>query len=555
MVVLGNPPYSVSSLNRGEWIDTLLDDYKQGLHEKKLNIDDDYIKFIRFAQWRIDKTGYGILGFITNNSYLDGLTHRRMREYLLGSFSSIYIMNLHGSSRRGEQAPGNVKDENVFDIQQGVAIGLFVKEPDITGKKHVYYADKWGARENKYQELFDSGLESTGWQELTPTAPYFFFVPKDLSLEDEYSQFWSVRDSFVVSQNGLKTDRDELFFDFESKALEERISRLFSNDYGDDFKDRYRVYSSSSFDIEARRNQTAFDKKNIRRCLYRPFDERYLYYDPKLTSRPASQVMQHVLRGQNIALLMCRQQAELGFHHILCSNKLAECCAVSLKTREITSVFPLYLYPTEGEMQFKEGRHPNLNPEFTKAFSEKLELKFVEDGKGDIKETFGPEDIFNYAYAVFHSPTYRTRYAEFLKIDFPRLPLTSNRELFVALVAKGTELVSLHLMESPLLEKLYTQVKFDISGSSVVEKARYDEKAQRVYINKEQYFEGIPPEVWTFHIGGYQVCDKWLKDRQKVKRKLTIDEAQHYQKIVIAIRETARLMAEIDALIPGWPLQ
>ena len=217
-----------------------------------------------------------------------------------------------------------------------------------------------------------------------------------------------------------------------------------------------------------------------------------------------------------------------------------------------TYLFPLYLYPTEGEMQFKEGRRPNLNPEFVEAFSEKLELKFVEDGKGDLKETFGPEDIFNYAYAVFHSPTYRLRYAEFLKIDFPRLPFTSNKELFKALAAKGAELVSLHLMESPLLEKLYTQVKFDIPGSGVVEKVRYDEKAQRVYINKEQYFEGVTPAVWNFHIGGYQVCKKWLKDRKG--RTLTYDELTHYQKVIVALKETIRLMAEIDGLIPGWPV-
>jgi predicted helicase len=433
MVVLGNPPYSVSSLNRGEWIDTILDDYKQGLHEKKLNIDDDYIKFIRFAQWRIDKTGYGILGFITNNSYLDGLTHRRMREHLLESFSSIYIMNLHGSSRRGEQAPINIKDENVFDIQQGVAIGIFVKEPENTSKRHVHYADMWGSRENKYKALFESDIESTGWQEITPTAPYFFFVPKNLALEDEYSQFHSIREIFVVSQNGLKTDRDELFFDFDAKALEERMRIFFGKGYGDDFKERYRVFPSSSFDIEGRRDQTAFDASNIKKCLYRPFDERYLYYDPKLTSRSAYQVMYHMLERQNLALLACRQQAELGFYHVLCTNQLAECCAVSLKTREITSVFPLYLYPAEGEMQFEKGRRPNLNPEFIKAVSDKLGLKFVEDGKGDLIDTFGPENVFDYAYAVFHSPTYRTRYAEFLKIDFPRLPLTSDKGLFRAL--------------------------------------------------------------------------------------------------------------------------
>ena len=203
-------------------------------------------------------------------------------------------------------------------------------------------------------------------------------------------------------------------------------------------------------------------------------------------------------------------------------------------------------------MQFDGGkRRPNLNPDFIKAISDKLGLTFVEDGKGDLKKTYGPEDIFNYAYAIFHSPTYRTRYAEFLKTDFPRLPLTSDKELFKALTGKGAELVALHLMESPSLNKPIT--KYPITGSNEVDNVTYDEKTQRVYINKEQYFEGVPPEVWNFHIGGYQVCQKWLKDRKG--RKIGVDDSTHYQKIVVALKETIRLMTEIDELIPVWPVE
>ncbi len=547
MVVLGNPPYSVSSLNRGEWIDTLLGDYKQGLYEKKLNIDDDYIKFIRFAQWRIDKTGYGILGFITNNSYLDGLTHRRMREYLLESFSSIYILNLHGSSRRGEQAPGNIKDENVFDIQQGVAIGIFIKHQNEAKKAHVYYADMWGTRESKYQALFESDVDSTGWKELTPVAPYFFFVPKDFSLEGEYTQGWSVSEICPVWQSALNTDRDELFLDFDRDILKDRMQVFFSKDYGEDFKERYRVYPSSSYDIEARRDQAEFAEGNIRRCLHRPFDEYFLYYDPQLTSRPVFKVMRHILQN-NVALICARQTKEdfaVLVTSALCTHKI-----VTVYDRSF--VFPLYLYPAEGEMQLEEGRRPNLNPDFIKVVSEKLGLKFVSDGKGDLKDTWGPEDIFNYAYAIFHSPTYRSRYGEFLKIDFPHLPLTSDVELLKALADKGAELVSLHLMEAPVLEQQRTQIKFDVAGSNVVEKVTYNETGGRVYINKQQYFEGVPPEEWDFHIGGYQIAQKWLKDRKG--RTLTYDELTHYQRVIVALKETIRLMDEIDELIPGWPV-
>ena len=213
-------------------------------------------------------------------------------------------------------------------------------------------------------------------------------------------------------------------------------------------------------------------------------------------------------------------------------------------------MFPLYLYPTEGEMQLFPGRRPNLNPEFIKDFSARLGLEFINDGRGNLKETFGPEDIFNYAYAIFHSLTYRTRYAELLKIDFPRLPLTSDKNLFKALADKGAELVALHLMESPTLNNLMTT--YPIGDSNTVDKVSYDENNRRVYINKTQYFEGVSPEVWGFHIGGYQVCHKWLKDRKG--RALSYDDLTHYQKVIVALKETIRLMAEIDEVIPDWPV-
>jgi len=359
--------------------------------------------------------------------------------------------------------------------------------------------------------------------------------------------WWSIREIFTVFQNGLKTDRDELFFDFDSQMLEERMCTLFDKNYGDDFKQRYRVFASSSFDIETRRDQTVFDRKHIKQCLYRPFDTRYLYYDPNLTSRPAYKVMHHALAGENLCLITTRQ-TKFEFTAIATTGLSEKACANSL---DINTVFPLYLYPTKGEMQFEGGRRSNLSPECIKVFSDKLDLNFIEDGKGDLEETFGPEDIFNYAYAVSHSPTYCSRYAEFLKIDFPRLPFTSDKELFKALVAKGTDLVSLHLMESHKLNNLVT--KYPIVGSNQVETVRYDEANQRVYINKAQHFEGVSPGVWGFHIGGYQVCHKWLKDRKG--RILTFNELLHYQKIIVALKETIRLMEEIDQLVPNWPIE
>ncbi len=316
---------------------------------------------------------------------------------------------------------------------------------------------------------------------------------------------------------------------------------------------RYELKDNKGWNVTDARMQIRKDneyQKAYIECLYRPFDIRPIFYHKAMIERSRLEVMHHLFRN-NISIICPRRVETSGpWSHILCASKIVDHVAISLKT--IDSVFPLYLYPSQGEMQLGGGhRRANLNPEFIKAVSEKLGLKFGEDGRGDLDRTFGPEDIFDYAYAIFHSLTYRTRYAEFLKNDFPRLPLTSNKELFKVLVEKGAELVALHLMEAPVLDKLIT--KYPVTGSNKVEKVDYDGKTQRVYINKTQYFEGVPSEIWEFHIGGYHVCHKWLKDRKS--RILTYDELTHYQKVIVALKETIRLMGEIDSLIPSWPIE
>ncbi|MDX9972774.1 MAG: type ISP restriction/modification enzyme, partial [FCB group bacterium] len=565
LVVLGNPPYSnFGQMNRGNWILNLLEDYKAGLNEKKLNLDDDFIKFIRFAQWRIERTGEGIVGFITNNAYLDGLTHRRMRECLLETFNEIYILNLHGSSKKKEVAPDGSKDENVFDITVGVSIVFFIKLPDAKGCR-VFHADLWGSREGKYRALGQNDSAHTDWAKLKPVAPDYFFVPKEFRHRKEYERFWSVGDIFIVWQNGIKTDRDELFFDFDKQTLNKRMRQFYSEDCDDKFKAQYRIQASSSFDIEVRRRQTGFGLENIKRCLYRPFDLRWLYYDPELTSRPAEKVMRHMLTGKNLALITTRQTAET--FGVLCSSLLA--AHKSVAAYDINTVFPLYLYDDAPQDKAKKGagvtmfmafepsagystRRANFCPRFIQDITQRLDLKWVPLDRGNLKKTVGPEDIFHYAYAVFHSPAYRTRYAEFLKIDFPRLPPTGDLKLFRDLAAKGAELIALHLLESPKLEDFLTD--WPIKGDNIIENVRYTEDDHRVWINKTQYFGGVPKAVWEFHIGGYQVCQKWIKDRKG--HKLTYDDTQHYQKIVVALSETIRLMQDIDEVIDqhgGWP--
>lgn len=562
LVVLGNPPYAnFGQQNRHPWILNLLEDYKRGLNEKKLNLNDDFIKFVRWAQWRIEQTGSGIVGYITNNVYLDGLTHRRMRECLLETFDEIYIVNLHGSAKKQETAPDGGKDDNVFDITVGVSIALFVKLPETKkakGLATVRYVDLWGRRADKYEWLDDHHTENTKWKKLTPEAPDFYFVPKNFLAKKEYEKGWSLLDVFPVSNNGFKTDRDELFLDFDRLVLEQRMRTFFRPELSPHFRSQYRVVDSSSYDIEARRLASSFNVKALHQCLYRPFDRRWIYHDVGITSRPAEKVMRHFKAGENLGFVAARQTKE--HFAVLATDDLAghKSCAAY----DINTVFPLYLYangnlPEEDLFAHDNGRRPNLSAEFIKDLCEKLQGKFVPDGLGrPSRREFGPEFIFQYAYAVFHSPTYRERYAEFLRADFPRLPLTSDFELFRTLGGLGAELVGLHARGKGEPKG----ISFPVKDGNVIEEVRYQspqgKEPGRVWINECQYVEGVPEAAWTFPIGGYLPAQRWLKDR--IGRTLGFTEQEEYMRIIWALIQTQRLMGEIDATIQehgGWPLK
>jgi predicted helicase len=577
MVVLGNPPYSGHSANKGEWARQLVERYKtvdgKPLGEKNPKwLQDDYVKFIAFGQWRIEHTGQGVLGFITNHSYLDNPTFRGMRQSLMNTFTHIYILNLHGNALKKEVCPNGSKDENVFDIQQGVAIGILVKQLDKKGTATIHYADLWGLREGKYRVLLETDLNITSWNELKPNSPHYMFLPQNVSELTEYIKGWKVTDVFPVNSIGIVTARDDLTIKWSVKEVEATI-RDFASLPAEDAREKYNLGKDvRDWKVELAQKDlkdSGLGSQNIVPILYRPFDTRYTYYTGHSRGfhcMPRGEVMRNMLAGPNLGLIARRQMIGELMSYFYVSRLIISDGVIRSDNKGSESFFPLYLYPVEEKAQpdksgGKEGgvqpvmqtqtkREPNLNPKFIKAVSDKLGLKFIEEGKGNLEQTFGPEDIFHYAYAIFHSPTYRTRYAEFLKIDFPRLPLTSDKELFKSMVAKGAELVSLHLMESPALNNLIT--KYPVAGSNEVEKVTYDESNQRVYINKTQYFEGMLPDVWEFHIGGYQVCQKWLKDRKG--KTLSYDELTHYQKVIVALKETIRLMAEIDELIPGWPV-
>src|SRR5579883_1337655 len=596
MVVLGNPPYSGHSANKGEWINGLL--RGQDIHSGKKTgnyfevdgkplgernpkyLNDDYVKFIRFAQWRIEQTGYGILAFITNHGYLDNPTFRGMRQSLMQSFDNIYVLNLHGNSKKKEKAPDGSKDENVFDIQQGVAIGIFVKKRNTTNSSRtVYHADLWGIREltdkagnhrigGKYSWLSDNDITSTQWITLKPQAPLYLFVPQNNSFEAEYHDGWKLTNIFPISSTGVKTHRDHFVFDFDLSALQKRLEDFRNLSIADDvIAEKYDLEDTHDWKLSARRRKlTASNQweKFFTQCLYRPFDTRMYFHHEDVVDRPRQEVMYHIVAGKNIGLSTTRNvEIGRGWEHVLCTSSIIQNHTVSLK--ENNYLFLLYLYPDPNKKTLfdapelptgQNGRRPNLSPTFIAAISEKLHMQFIPDGKGDLQQTFGPEDIFDYMYAVFHAPTYRERYTEFLKIDFPRLPLTSNVELFRALCALGERLVSLHLLE----KTGRLTVRFPEPGDNRVEKVEFLESRDtpglgRVTINKQQYFDGVPAEVWEFHVGGYQVCQKWLKDRKG--RVLTYDDIQHYRKIVAALQETITLMEQIDVVIEehgGWPL-
>ncbi|GCF08385.1 type ISP restriction/modification enzyme [Dictyobacter arantiisoli] len=596
MVILGNPPYSGHSANNGDWIKDLLHgkDAKTGrltgnyfevdgqsLGERNPKwLNDDYVKFIRFAQWRIEQTGHGILAFITNHGYLDNPTFRGMRQSLMQSFDDIYILDLHGNSKKKERSPDGSKDENVFDIQQGTAIGIFVKrQKKISTSKtaQVHHAHLWGPREvyekidqdkklvsGKYHWLAENDVTTTEWTMLKIEKPFYLFVPQDAHLREEYVPGWLLTDVFPINNIGMQTHRDYFVTDVDNDVLRSRITQFRSNiQHDDEIRELFGLGTWNILKARAKLRSDNDWEKGFTQCLWRPFDIRSLYYHKELIDRPRQQVTEPLLKP-NLALLAMRQIAlQDGCSHFLVTNKPI-IDRVFYSNKGAASVFPLYIYPDKKVTLFEVdsptdapgGRHPNLSTEFIKDFANKLNLHFIEDGKGDLQQTFGPEDIFNYMYAVFHAPMYRERYAEFLKIDFPRLPLTSDVELFRELCALGERLVGLHLME-----KVGKQTaKYPVPGNNVVEKIDYTQRADapdqgRVWINKTQYFEGVPSEVWDFHVGGYQVCQKWLKDRKG--RRLDFNDIMHYQRIVAALSETITLMEKIDIMIDehgGWPL-
>ena len=544
MVVLGNPPYAVSSTNKNEWIQGLIADYKKDLNERKINLDDDYIKFVRYGEYFIEKNGEGILAYISNNSFIDGITHRQMRKHLLETFDKIYILDLHGNSKKKETSPDGSKDENVFDIQQGVSINIFVKnnkkKKNELGK--VFHSDIFGKRDYKYKHLVDSNIDGITKKELACPHPGYYFVPKDFDLKEEYDSSIRVADLFIENNTGIQTKRDKFVYQFSEKELEIVLQDIKSMetellrkkyDLGNDGRD---------WSVDWAKKDLNNNSGVVTLVHYHPFDLRETFFTGRskgFMAYPRSPLMSSMI-DENIALLSVRNSRQGNTNNFMVTNTIVDKDGIS--PFDNCKIFPLYLYPQkDNNAVFDNGRErePNLNMEIVQKIADGLGLKFVKE-KVDTEGTFAPIDLLDYIYAVLHSPSYRDKYKEFLKIDFPRIPYPEDAETFWKLVSKGGELRQIHLMESPILEN--HEYYFPVEGNNEVEKPEY--KGGRVYINKDQYFENVPEISWNFYIGGYQPAQKWLKDRKG--RVLTFDDIQHYQKITKALLETDRVMKEID---------
>jgi len=539
LVVLGNPPYSVSSENKSEFIEELMDDYKKDVRaERNIQpLSDDYIKFIRFAHWKIAQAGNGILGFITNNAYLSGIIHRGMRRMLIDTFDEIYILNLHGSSRIGEKTPEGGKDENVFDIQQGVAIAIYVKWEKPPKEKKVYYADLWGKRrEDKYPFLQNNDVKTTRWQDLNPVAPYYFFIPKDFSLQEEYDKFWKITEIFKKWSFGVTTHRDHFVVGFTKEEIVQKL-RVFKGNLSDDLvKQSLTLKDSGTWNVaQARQNVKNEELKDkIIPYAYRTFDDRWICYDPYLIERDRKNIMRHILGRSNLGLNLTKRLRDQIWRHVYASALISD--KTLLSSMDNCYFFPLYLYPNKAKGQLTFEDKPERSTNFTDDF-----LQAIKESLG---RTPTSEEIFYYIYAILYSPAYRKRYEEFLKIDFPRIPLPSDYKFFKSMNNLGKELIDLHLLRHPALDQ--TGIGFPEGDSNIVEKIRYDEKGKRVYLNKGQYFEGISRNVWEYRIGAYKVMEKYLKDRKR--RRLSLIEINHYMKVAKAIDMTIALQENINKI-------
>ncbi|WP_437373798.1 type ISP restriction/modification enzyme [Maribacter litoralis] len=531
MCVIGNPPYSAESANKGDWIMDLMQDYKKEpggkvkLKERNpKSINDDYVKFIRYSQHYIEKNKSGILAFINPHGFLDNPTFRGMRWNLLKTYDKIYTIDLHGNSKKKEVSPDGSVDENVFDIMQGVSVTFFVKtENKSNSLAEVFHYDLYGKREDKYAFLNKSSLKNIKFKHLPNVEPMYFMVEKDFSTFKYYEKGFLISDLFIKSGMGIATGNDKEYVSFDRKELEERFEH----------------------------------NKLVKTVNYRLFDKRYIYYNNDKIERGRESLMSHLLDKNNLGLISLKRVRNNLTSKFGIVNHIVDKSVIS--TLDNGYVFPLYQYynSNQTEIEVSANRNPNLNKEIIGNFSKKIDLTFTKE-KEERKNVYAPIDVLDYIYAVLHSPTYREKYEEFLMIDFPRVPYPKDEKTFWDLVKLGKEVREIHLLESNKIEDYITSYEMADNaendhnvittkiGKKDWEIIDTEKQLGRIWINESKYFDNIPVTSWQFYIGGYQPAQKWLKDRKE--RELKFEDILHYQKIIVALSETDRLMKEIDKI-------
>ncbi|MBC7523030.1 MAG: N-6 DNA methylase [Flavobacterium sp.] len=566
MAIIGNPPYSGVSANNGKWISNLIDVYKKEPNGTKLKeqnskyLNDDYVKFIRLSQYLITKNGEGVLAFISNNGYIDNPTFRGMRASLAKSFTDIYIIDLHGNSKKQEKNIDGTADQNVFDIMVGVAIIIAVKKKNSKDEAKIHHFDCLGKRDYKYQFLNENSLKTIPFSNFKPSLPFYNFYTVNNDLQSKYYDLIALENLFSMNSVGVKSSRDALLVTNTKQDLEDNL-HFFMEKNTSEIESKYSIKFNKTWEHKALIEKLSLInlKNEIQKIRYRPFDDMFICYNDFLVDRTRKKVMQNLVNKSNTALIVGRQgQAVAGdtWNIAFVSDCLSD---MNIFARGGGMSFPLYLYPETNIQQTIDDiniRIPNLNTVIVKQIADGLGMTFTnekeiesnvcfansDEVRPEFKQSFAPIDLLDYIYAVLHSPTYREKYKEFLKIDFPRVPLPTDADQFWKLVALGDELRQIHLLESPIVEKYITQYPED--GDNIVTKPIY--KNGNVYVNEEQYFANVPEVAWNFYIGGYQPAQKWLKDRKT--RELGYDDILHYQKIIVALSETDRIMKEIDLI-------
>ena len=557
MCIIGNPPYSGESANKGEWIMKLMEDYKKepGGKEKLKEqnskfINDDYVKFLRYGQHFIEKNGSGVLAFINPHGFLDNPTFRGMRWNLLKTYDKIYTIDLHGNAKKKEVSPDGSIDVNVFDIEQGVSINLFVK----TGNKKsnelgkVFHYDLYGKRDFKYDFLYENSIQTIEFNSFEPFKNDFLFKKINQSLFIDYNKGINPTELFKVNVMGFQTHRDDFCIDENKDLLIKRLNEFSkSEDSEIEISKIYGVKSSTDFKIKNAQLELSKVElsKEIIKCNYRPFEEKYIYFDRIVVDRPRKELLIHSKNKDNILLGIGRQGLAIGDVNWCLTTVSKNPVDANMFRRGGVNLFPLYLYPeTNGQLstELDESRKPNLKPEIVALIAKQLKLQFQSEKERNSVSSFAPIDILDYIYAVLHSPTYRETYKEFLKIDFPKIPYPKDSNTFWQLVKLGAQIREIHLLESNVVENYITQ--FNVIGDNNVEKIKFENG--KVFINETQYFDNVPEITWNFYIGGYQPAQKWLKDRKE--KTLNFDDIFHYQKIIVALTETDRIMKEIDKI-------